>query len=259
VLRETAANWRDAWKRLGHNPLILLLLIAVIGAVSEGMARLLDLLEEYLFDLELGYLGGSLAVQALSAGGTLIVYLFFTAVALEVVRSEGSFFGAARILAPLRFWRRALLAWFIILIVPNLISFPLSIFSTMIVAAVPSWAWRLALLLGGAGSFALLQAFLASFMLWRLPVYGLVIDLEPLTDRRRPPGMFLTYAPLFVVMTVTGSAILLLGQFGFVPLASFRITTIVDAVTSLFAVLLAFVAVQRAAAVDRPAVIAVFE
>jgi hypothetical protein len=117
VLSEVSANWRGAWKRLERNPLLLLTLIVGIGAVAEGIARLMDLLQEGLLYARLDYFLTTLTLQFVSLGGTLTVFLLSTAAALFVVLHEGSFFRSSSALAPRRFWWRATLAWHIIYIV----------------------------------------------------------------------------------------------------------------------------------------------
>jgi hypothetical protein len=245
------------WKRLEHNPLLLLLLIGGTVGTTEGMARLVDLLLDAVFDPDLGYLLSAVGFHALSFGATFVVYILSTAGALLVVLHEESFFGDARAFSPRRFWQWAFISWLIILILPGAVSTGLGFVTSFARFVMPSTELLIAWYLLCSLIVAMLQAFLASLLLWRLPAYsvrtapGLVIE--------RPRGLFITYAILFVTVTMLAFGIWYVAGMDFAALATLRIKFASEVIIALLASLAAFVAVQRSNAVDKPSIISLFE
>lgn len=174
-----------------------------------------------------------------------------------VVLHEESFFGNARAFAPRQFWRRAIIAWLIIVILPGTISVALGFVTsiarvvTQSVDALTIWYLVCGLLI------AMLQSFLASRLLWGPAVYSKQTAPEFVIDR--PAGLFLTYALLFTTVTLLSFGFWYFAGMDFMPLAILRMKVAAEAVMALLAVLATFVAVQRASAIDKPSITSVFE
>jgi hypothetical protein len=258
-MAELAAQWRDAWKQLRKNPLLLLLILLAIAGVAEGSARLIDFTFGTSF-LRLGFVLRAAAASVLAFGVALAICIMAALAALFVVVQAGSFFASPASVALGRFAWRVALAWLILLFVPNLIGamagmlLSVSRFAEPALGGWPLLSWILPVL------YALVQAVLASVLLSRLPAIALR-DAQSGTRsisgvRRR--NLFWSYLLVFGLSTAVQLTFWQLIGDPASMVSGYRVNAILMAVQALWVTLLSFVAHERAAARD-PSLAMVFD
>lgn len=258
-MSELAAQWRDAWKQLRKNPLLLLLILLAIAGVAEASARLID----FSFGtslLKLGFVLRAAAVSVLAFGVALAICIMAALAALFVVVQAGSFFAGPASVALGRFAWRVALAWLILLFVPNLIGAAAGVLLSVSRFAEPAGGWPLLSWILPV-LYALVQAVLASVLLSRLPAIAL---RDPLSGTRggissmRRRNLFWSYLLVFGLSTAVQLTFWQLIGDPVSMVSGYRVNAILMAVQTLWITLLSFVAHERAAARD-PSVAMVFD
>jgi hypothetical protein len=257
-MSELAAQWRDAWKQLRKNPLLLLLILLAIIGVAEGSARLIDFLSTAFF-IHLGVIFQTVAVSVLSFPVALVICVSAALAALLAVVQTGSFFANSASIALGHFTARVTLAWLILLVAPNLIGalagalISVSRFAEPAVGVWPVLFWILPVV------YAVLQAALASVLLSRLPAVALR-DLQPASgaSNRRRRHLFKSYLLVFGLSSAVALGFWHLNEATASMVGAYRLNAILLGCEALWVTLLAFVAHERAAARD-PSLAMVFD
>lgn len=258
-MSELAAQWRDAWKQLQRNPLLLLLILLAIAGIAEGAARLIDFMSGTFF-LHFGVVFRTVAVSILAFAVALAICVAAALAALLVVIRSGSVFVGPISVALVSFTWRATLAWLILLFVPNLIGavagvlLSVSRFAEPAIGAWPLLSWTLPVIYAGV------QAVLASVLLSRLPAIALrdPHNGSSSNSRLRHRSLLKSYLLVFGLSTAAQLAFwYVIGDAASI-VRGYRVNAILMALQALWATLLCFVAHERAAARD-PSLAMVFD
>jgi len=257
-MAEIAATWRDVWRRLARNPLLLLLIVLGIAALTEASARLIDFVYPQIFP-NFGYVVGALLFPGLLFVATLLLSILAALGALLVELRAGGFFLDHGTVFIGRFLGRVTLAWLVVLIAPNLLALPIGFLGAIVTLdrtslVMESFDGVMAVI------YVVLEAYLAALLLLRrLPAIasGSPSIVSPQGERSLQRVLFIGCLILFGAFDLLQFAYLQIGA-PFAALIGYRVYVADILIRSALATLLAFAAYERAGTRD-PAVATVFD
>ena len=167
-----ARSWREAWKIAEHNPLLLLIALALLAGTVEVCVQSANAVSEIPVPDKIGYAASWLAYFGFLIVNQVLIAIVTAGIALVmVVKAEPDESYAQSLRRPLlmRYFRRVIIGWLCILGVTSVVGIPVN-FATQIYASAIQGRWlEPSFYMASTIIFAILQAGFASLLFLRLP------------------------------------------------------------------------------------------